>query len=167
MSFASLMAQMIKNLPAMWETRVQSLGWEDPLKKGMAIHSSILAWRIPWREEPGRPQSMGSQRVRHNWVINTFTSHKITSGFFKHIWEICYTSNKQKDKTRGPSEIVWILFSHYFLSVHLINTSSSSVMCQALCSQNSEQHKDCLCPLALSDWIKLKGICKAAWRVLR
>ena len=53
------MAQMIKNLPAMWETWVQSLGWEDPLQEGMAIHSSILAWTIPWIEDPGRLQSMG------------------------------------------------------------------------------------------------------------
>ena len=51
----------VKNLPAMWETQVQSLGWEDPLEKGMATHSSILAWRIPWTEEPGRLQSMGSR----------------------------------------------------------------------------------------------------------
>jgi len=51
---ASLVAQMVKNLPAMQETRVQSLGGEDPLEKGMATHSSILAWRIPWTEEPGR-----------------------------------------------------------------------------------------------------------------
>ena len=57
---------MVKNLPAMQETRVRSLGWEDPLEKGMATHSSILAWRIPWTEEPGRLQSMGLQRVGHN-----------------------------------------------------------------------------------------------------
>ena len=60
---ASRVAQMIKNLPAMQETRVQSLGWEDPLEKGMATHSRILVWRISWTEEPGRLQSMGSQRV--------------------------------------------------------------------------------------------------------
>ena len=64
-------AQTVKNLPAMQETRGQSLGWEDPLEKGMAIHSSILAWRIPWTEEPGWPQSMGSQRVGHDWATNT------------------------------------------------------------------------------------------------
>ena len=58
---ASLVAQMIKNLPAMWGTWVLSLGQEDPLKEGMATHSSILAWRIPWTEEPGGQQSMGSQ----------------------------------------------------------------------------------------------------------
>ena len=61
-----LVAQLVKNLPAMQETQVQSLGREDPLDKGMATHSSILAWRIPWTEEPGGLQSMGSQRVRHD-----------------------------------------------------------------------------------------------------
>ena len=59
---ASLVAQMIKNLPAMWQTWVQFLVWEDTLEKGTATHSSILVWRISWTEEPGRLQSMGSQR---------------------------------------------------------------------------------------------------------
>ena len=62
----SLVAQMVKRLHAMWETWVQSLGWEDPLEKKMATHSSILAWKIPQTEKPGRLQFMGSQRVRHN-----------------------------------------------------------------------------------------------------
>ena len=65
-SWASLVAQLVKNLPAMRETRFQSLDWENPLEKGMASHSRILAWRIPWMEEPGRLQSMVSQRVRHD-----------------------------------------------------------------------------------------------------
>ena len=60
------MAQMVKNLPAMQETQVRSLGQEDPLVKRMATHSSILAWRILWTEEPGGLQSMGSQRVGHD-----------------------------------------------------------------------------------------------------
>ena len=60
------MAQTVKHLPAMQETRVQSLGKEDPLEKEMATHSSILAWKIPWMEEPGRLQSMGSQGVGHD-----------------------------------------------------------------------------------------------------
>ena len=60
------MAQTVKNLPAMRQTWIRSLGWEDPLEKGMATHSSILAWSIPWTEEPGGLQSMGLQRVRHN-----------------------------------------------------------------------------------------------------
>ena len=58
---ASLVAQLVKNLPAVQETWVQFLGWEDPLEKGMATHSSVLAWRIPWAEEPSRLQSMWSQ----------------------------------------------------------------------------------------------------------
>ena len=62
----SLVAQMVKNLPAMQETWVQSLGQEDPLERGMATHSSILGWEIPWMEEPGGLQSMGSYRVGHN-----------------------------------------------------------------------------------------------------
>ena len=65
-SWASLLAQLVKNPPAMWETWVQPLGWKDPLERGTATHSSILAWRIPWAIE-----SLGSQRVRHDWV--TFT----------------------------------------------------------------------------------------------
>ena len=60
------MAQKVKNLPETWETQVQSLGQEDPLEKGIVTHSSILAWRIPWMEERGRLQSMGSQRVGHD-----------------------------------------------------------------------------------------------------
>ena len=63
---ASLMIQSVKSLPAMWETWARSLGREDPLEKEMATHSSILAWKIPWTEEPGGLQSMGSQRVGHD-----------------------------------------------------------------------------------------------------
>ena len=64
--YISLMAQMVKNLPAVQESQTPSLGQEDPLEKEMATHSSILAWEIPWAEEPGRLQSMGSQRVGHD-----------------------------------------------------------------------------------------------------
>ena len=66
------MAQMVKNLPAMWETGAQFLGWEDPVEKGTVTHSSILAWRIPWAEESGRLQSLGLQRVGDDRM--TFTS---------------------------------------------------------------------------------------------
>ena len=70
-----MVAQTVKNLPAMQETQVWSLGWEDCLEKEMAIHSSIVAWRIPWTEEPGGLQSMGSHRVGHDWSDFTFTFH--------------------------------------------------------------------------------------------
>ena len=66
LSWASLVAQTVKNLPIIQETRIQSLGQEHPLEKGMATYSSILAWRIPWTEEPGSLQSIGSQRVKHD-----------------------------------------------------------------------------------------------------
>ena len=73
------MVQWVKNLLAMQETqeiRVQSLGWEDPLEEGMATHSSILAWRIPWTEEPGGLRSIASQRVRHNLATEHACSHQ-------------------------------------------------------------------------------------------
>ena len=85
-SLASLMAQLVKNLSTIWETCVQSLGWEDPLEKGMATHSSILAWRIPWTEETSGLQSMGSQRVGHNWLTNTFTSRYTKVANYLQYW---------------------------------------------------------------------------------
>ena len=79
-SWASLVVQTVKNLPAMQETQVRSLDWEDPLEKEMVTHSSSLAWEIPWTEEPGGLQSMGSQRVGHDLATDTFFSHCILSG---------------------------------------------------------------------------------------
>ena len=73
---ASLVAQTVRN-PAMWETLVRSLGWEDSLEKGTATHSSILAWRIPWTEEPGRLQYMGSQRAGQDWETFTITPQMV------------------------------------------------------------------------------------------
>ena len=69
---------MIKNLSAMWETPIWSLRWGNPLEKGTATHSSILAWRLPWAEEPAELQSMGSQRVGHDWV--TYTHKDLVKG---------------------------------------------------------------------------------------
>ena len=71
------MTQMVKNPSAMWETWVRSLGWEDPLEKGMATHSSLLAWKIPRTEEPGRLQSLGWQRVSDFHFTNSGTSWQI------------------------------------------------------------------------------------------
>ena len=64
---------MVKNLPAVKETQVRSLGWDNPLKKGLATHSSILAWKVLWTEKPGRLQSLGSQRAGHSWATKTST----------------------------------------------------------------------------------------------
>ena len=76
-SWASLVTQTVKNSPAMQETWVRSLGWEDLSEKRMATHSSILAKRVSWREEPGRLQSMGSQRVGREWATFTYTSYSL------------------------------------------------------------------------------------------
>ena len=77
-SWASLMAQMVKNPPAMPETWVQFLGWDDPLEKGMETHSSILAWRIPWTEDSDKLWSMGSQTIGHDWVAkhSSFSTYR-------------------------------------------------------------------------------------------
>ena len=80
---ASLVAQMVNNLPAVQETQAQSLGQDDPREKEMAMHSRILAWRIPWTKEPGGLQSMGSQRVGHNWV--TKHSHRETNQILETV----------------------------------------------------------------------------------
>ena len=80
----SLVAQMVKILPAIQEIWVRSLGWEDPLEKEMAIHSSILAWRIPWTKEPNRLQSMGLQRVEHDRVTSLSKVMKTDSLCIKH-----------------------------------------------------------------------------------
>ena len=78
-SWASLVSQMVKNQSAMQETWVSSLGREDPMEKKMTTHSSILAWRIPWMEEPGGLQTMRSQRVGHNLATNTETCSQFWS----------------------------------------------------------------------------------------
>ena len=86
-TYKYVVAQMVKNLPSVQETQVHSLGWEDPLEKEMTTHSSILAWRIPWTEEPGGLQSMGLQRVRHNWATKQPTKnvHKSTYKSLRYI----------------------------------------------------------------------------------
>ena len=86
-----LRVEMVKNLPTMQEIWVRSLGQEDPLEKGMATHSGILAWRIPWTEEPGGLQPMGSQRGRHDWATNTSLSEQL--GNFKIVIFINFSIN--------------------------------------------------------------------------
>ena len=79
--FPTVNGSVSKNLPAVQEIRIQSLGWEDPLEKEMETHSSIVAWRFPWREEPGRLQSTGSQRVGYDWLVNTQRSFSSTISY--------------------------------------------------------------------------------------
>ena len=85
----SLLAQMVKNLPAVQKTWFCSVGQEDPLEKGMAIHSSVLAWGIPWREEPDGLQSMGSPRVRHDRATNIY----IYIHIYIHIYIYMYKTS--------------------------------------------------------------------------
>ena len=121
---------MVKNLPSLWESWLWSLGWDDPLEKGKATHSRILAWRIPWTEEPGGLQSMGSQTAGYDWVTNTFTFTYLSVHTHKNhnpqqhpqIWELekakafisklqrsltelstSTNSNKQEEKRQCPN----------------------------------------------------------------
>ena len=98
----SLTAQRLKHLPPMGETWVRSLSREDPLEKEMETHSSILAWRIPWMEEPGRLQSTGSQRVGHNWATSPhLTSPHLTAFFTVQLSHPYMTTWKTIALTRG------------------------------------------------------------------
>ena len=96
---------MVKNLAASAgdeEVQVWSLGWEVPLEEGMATHSSILAWRIPWTEGPGGLQSMGSQRVGHHWATNTIKS-------YRHMYELHKTLGFLKFLLRSLQNRIWIM----------------------------------------------------------
>ena len=108
---ASLVAQMVKNLPVMQETWVQSLGWEDLLKEGMATHSSVFAWRIPWTEEPGGLQSMGSQRLGHDWVTKHSTVLiKESSGVKRLEQQGCqdaYICRSPRWSSQLPFLVIW------------------------------------------------------------
>ena len=128
-SWASLVAQLVKNPPAMRETWVWSLGWEDSLEKGKATHTSILAWRIPWTI-----QSMGSQRVRHDWVTFTFTfllspwtpTFTPPSLLYTDDLTFCSTENKRKEEKKKGSRIYITTPTH----------SLTSNLCGFACFQN-------------------------------
>ena len=118
-------AQTVKNLPAMQETWIWSPGWVNPLEKGMAIHSSILAWRIPWTEKPGGLQSTGSQRVRHDWATNTTAVasiemqcfHRFTGGDPLH--RVTHIAQVPSGVTESPAEPLRILSQPLSQLVHL------------------------------------------------
>ena len=99
---ASLVAQTVKHLPAMRETQVQSLSWEDPLEKEMAAHSSTLAWKIPWTEESGRLQSMGSQRVGHDWATSHLCCRACKISVSARDWTLTPCSGSSESLTTRP-----------------------------------------------------------------
>ena len=107
---ASLVAETVKNLPVMSVTGVQFLGQEGPLEKGMATHSSILAWEIPWTEEPGRQQSMGLQRVGHDWATNTS---------WKWLWWCWELSHKVFTKSTGQHPTATAVYSQLSSGIQL------------------------------------------------
>ena len=107
-----LVAQMVKHPPAMQETQVQSLGEEDPLEEGMVTHSSILAWRIPWTEKPGRLQSMGSSRVRLDWETNTHTNRGMNPSLLRQKLRVWVPSWLGPDTASG----VYAEFGSTFLT---------------------------------------------------
>ena len=113
-SVPSLVAQMVRWLPAMWETRVQSLGQEDPLEKEIATHSSTLAWKIPWMEEPDRLQFMESQRVGHDWVtsLSFFFSKHFTD---VHLHNLISLPNKDWGTTQTHGD-TWISLAQCLIS---------------------------------------------------
>ena len=109
-SWAFLVAQTVKNLPAMQGTWVQSLGWKDPLEEGMATHSSILAWRIPWTKEPGGLQSMGSQRVRRDSATNTHTSPDFSSLLSSVTYSFALKHSSCSEQYISPSIFLCVCF---------------------------------------------------------
>ena len=114
-TYASLVAQIVKHLPIVRETWVQSLGREDLLEKEMATHSSILAWKSPWMEEPGGLQSVGSQRVRHDWATSQghlHLTHWLPS--YLHVFTLLLTEMPQTTRTLSlPSFPSWKMLEYF------------------------------------------------------
>ena len=127
----TLVAQMVKCLSAMWETRVQSLVWEDPLEKEMAIHSSTISWKIPWTEEPGREDSMGSQRVGHDWATSL---HPLT----QHL----------RLNTALPTPWPWISALQNCKTINFYCSKSPTVV--FCCSNPTQQTKKYICQVKSS-----------------
>ena len=140
---ASLVAQMIKNLPVMQETQVWSLGHEDFLEKRMAIHSSILAWRSPWTEEPGGLQSMGPQRVGHDWAVNTIYT-LLEKAMAPHsstlAWKILWTEEPGRLQSTGSLESDTTERLHFHFSLSCIGGGNGNPL-QCSCLENPRDGK--------------------------
>ena len=113
--WTSLAAQTVKHLPIMRETWIQSLGWGLELEKEMATHSSILTWKIPWTEEPDRLQSMGSQRVRHDWAMSLHTIFRKLLFFFYYFKHIIWIKIVLLIQTQSPEN--YPNYSQHFQTV--------------------------------------------------
>ena len=170
---ASLGAQTVKNLPAMQETQVQSLRWEDPLEKGMVTHSSILAWKIPWTQEPGRLQSIDSQRVRHDSVTNPF--HFTFFSFFvavvqsqSYVWlfvtawtAACQTSLSFTISWSAQTHVRWV--SVAVQPSHLLSPSPLPSVCLSIRVFSSESALCLRWPkywsfsISLSNYLNIQG----------
>ena len=150
------MAQQVKNPPAMQEipeTRVWSLGWEDPLEEGMAIHSSILAWRIPWTEEPGGLQSMGLQKVGHDWSnlahtrMNMYRINQILSwcctcmlSCFSHVWLFATPWTVPTDRRAWWATVHGIAKSWTWLSSWVVTKQSKIIAGKGLKVFDGQKH---------------------------
>ena len=138
--FKHLVAQMVKCLPAMWETWVQSLGWEDALEKEMATHFTTLAWKIPCTEEPDRQQSMRLQRVRHDWATSLLLIMDVLRSLSSN--SIIYT--------------IWVCDWFFFL--HIVDIFSSFLCLLILLLDN-----DIVILMLLSIWIWGRSLFKDYW----
>ena len=128
------MAPVVKNPPAKQKTQVRSLGWEDPLEEGMATHSSILAWRIPWTEEPGRLQSIGSQRVDHDWSDLACTHAYLLLNWFYKARE---RSKEKNGETVNKTNKIAFKQCKQVWWIEVFNCGALS--CRDLCSQLQER----------------------------
>ena len=108
--------------PAVWETRVQSLHWEDPLEEEVTTHSSTLAWKIPWMEEPGRLQSTGSQRVRHNWATPPSFLWVVYPHYCMQLWIV--SSHSILGMYHNLLSLLWLVsYCEWLCSEHLVYAS--------------------------------------------
>ena len=155
-NWASLVAQTVKNMFAMWETCVQFLGWEDPLEEEMATHSSVLARKILWTEDPGGLQSMGLQRVRHDWETNT---QYIQLPLFLSLEYLCSSAFSS---IPSPQPHVWFFYAnildfYWFLSEEgsamgiSTGNSNAGISANLICMNNAwTPVQSCICIAHLS-----------------
>ena len=163
--WASLVVQSVKSLPAMQETQVRSLGQEDPLEKWMATHSSILTWKIPWTEEPDGLQSIGSQRVEHNWVTNTNNPYllgiKSNAEFLEASQGPTLQAGSSKSSTLCLAMLTLLCITCQFWSIRHKKKSVGDFLSRKLRDLHKEKKKKAFLSIiftfsVLGCWIKIK-----------